>query len=60
MGAFSSCLFSLSGEPESVLIASRHDVPGRPMLFARVLVDGVEGGKGTNVGDHIRAAKAKS
>lgn len=45
MRPFSIRLFSPSGEPEGVLIASRDDWPGRAVIFPRELVGEVKGRK---------------
>lgn len=45
MRPFSIRLFSPSGEPEGVLIASRDDWPGRAVIFPRALLGEVKGRK---------------
>lgn len=45
MRPFSIRLFSPSGEPEGVLIASRDDWPGRAVIFSRELAGEVKGRK---------------
>jgi hypothetical protein len=60
MRPFSIRLFSPSGEPEGILIASRDDWPGRAVIFPRELAGEVKGRKEyQTLGDYIREAKTK-